>query len=112
MEIIITMNKNEENKVLNIVSDMIEKRACVTESKTYSGKWGAIVISPTAEELIINASFEPSRVINTIELTADLFKDIKVWLTKYTEDLMTFCDKWGNKLKRVEDYDVEEEENN
>lgn len=111
MEMIITLSKKEENAVLNIASDMLEKRVCITESTSYEGKWGVIQITPTETEFIVNAHFEPNCVIDCIEMATDLFRDVKVWAVKYAEGLMSFSDKWADKLSRKEETEVEEENN-
>lgn len=109
MNVVATLNKKEENAILNVVSDMVGKRICLTESKSYEGKWGIVLITPTVEGLIVNANIQSICVVDVIDLVTDLFKDLKNWVTKYAEDLMVFCDKWGNELKRTKDEETTEE---
>lgn len=110
MEMILVFDKKEENGILNVVSATIEKRICVNESKGYEGKWGVIQITPTETALIVNAQIEPNCVVDVIDMTTSLFKDVKDWAMKYAEGLMEFTDRWADKLMRDEDDDTEEME--
>ena len=94
MEMIISLSKKEENSVLNHMSDLIEKRVCVTEVWEKHCKAGSIQINPTEENLNVLINVNSECFVDTIDMCTDLLKDVAGWAKRYTERLMSYCEKW------------------
>ena len=102
MEIIVVMNKKEENAVLTAVGEFIEKKISFDDVWEKHCKIGSIQVNPQEENLNVLINVHADFVVDTIDLYADLMKSCMSWVTKYMQKFADYVDKWESANDEVE----------